>query len=61
MTSAQPIDTGIEARFAEQRVRLAAMSFPQAFAAATGRPTSSCRTCKGTGFTSPTSSTSITT
>jgi hypothetical protein len=32
MTSAQPIDTGIEQRFAELRVRLAAMSFPQALA-----------------------------
>jgi peroxiredoxin len=32
MTSAQPIDTGIEERFAELRARLAAMSFPQALA-----------------------------
>jgi peroxiredoxin len=32
MTSAQPIDAGIEQRFEELRVRLAAMSFPQALA-----------------------------
>jgi peroxiredoxin len=32
MTSSQPIDAGIEERFAEQRVRLAAMSFPHALA-----------------------------
>jgi peroxiredoxin len=32
MTSSQPIDTGIEERFVEQRVRLAAMSFPHALA-----------------------------
>jgi peroxiredoxin len=32
MASSQPNDAGIEERFAEQRVRLAAMSFPQALA-----------------------------
>jgi peroxiredoxin len=32
MTSARPIDTGIEQRFEELRVRLAAMSFPRALA-----------------------------
>jgi peroxiredoxin len=32
MTSAQPIDTGIEQRFEKLRVRLAAMSFPRALA-----------------------------
>jgi len=32
MTSSQPIDTGIEERFAEQRARLATMSFPHALA-----------------------------
>ncbi len=32
MTSSQPIDTGIEQRFAEQQARLAAMSFPHALA-----------------------------
>ena len=32
MTTSQPIDAGIEERFAEQRVRLAAMSFPHALA-----------------------------
>jgi peroxiredoxin len=30
MTSSQPIDAGIEERFAEQRARLASMSFPHA-------------------------------
>ncbi len=32
MASSQPNDAGIEERFAEQRVRLAAMSFPHALA-----------------------------
>ena len=32
MTRPQPIDAGIEERFAEQRARLAAMSFPHALA-----------------------------
>jgi hypothetical protein len=32
MTSSQPIDAGIEERFAEQQARLAAMSFPRALA-----------------------------
>ena len=32
MASSQPIDTGIEERFAELRVRVAAMSFPHALA-----------------------------
>lgn len=32
MTSSQPIDTGIEQRFAEQQARLAAMSLPHALA-----------------------------
>lgn len=32
MTSSQPLDTGIEGRFAEQQARLAAMSFPHALA-----------------------------
>jgi len=32
MTSTQPIDAGIKERFADQRARLAAMTFPQAVA-----------------------------
>ncbi len=32
MTTSQPIDAGIEERFADQQARLAAMSFPHALA-----------------------------